>query len=166
MVEELRQNVSNVTRTTNGEIEKISLEITRLHNSMEEILNPATESVPEPVPAKTVNVSRNCAYKNVHTCRIDQTSFTRVQDSTEDFPNYNACSTGELNLYQTETDIQDVYCAITESREERNPMIATIRHDEKTNTVLCLCFVTGIEMRRGVVDCALFVRQCPDIVPE
>ena len=164
MLEELRQNVTRATASKNGEIEQLSLQVTNLHNSVEEILNPATEPVPEPVPARTVNVSQNCAYEKVHTCRIDQTQFTQVHDSSEDYPNYNGCSTVEVSLSETGTHIQDVYCAITNPREELNPMMATIRHDEESNSVLCVCFVTGIEVRRGVVDCSLFVRRCPDIV--
>ena len=160
MLEELRQNVSRNISVKNGEIEQLSLKVIDLNSTVEGLLNPATE----PVQTKTVNVSRNCGYENVETCRIDQTQLTPVQDSEESYPNYNGCSTAEVSLSQTGTHIQDVHCAITNPREERNPMIATIRHDEASNTVLCVCFVTGIETRRGVVDCSLFVRRCPNIV--
>ena len=149
---ELQNNVSNANGTS---IQELSLQVNQIYDSVSGILK---------MQNTTVDLSEGCEYV-FETCSIETDLVTEVQDANPDtYPNFASCFTSQMSLTLGETYVQDVYCAVSDPRSERNPQMATLRHDEGTNTVSCFCFVTGIERRRSVVDCSLIVRRCPVIV--
>ena len=174
MVEELRQNVSDHMNTRDTETQQLEQQVNELSQAVDELRNQSTTvttttaTTPPDVPvtpALTVNISGNCAYEEIKTCPVTTDLLTPVDDAAlGSLPNYGSCDTLHLNLTETDTYVQDVYCAITNTRNERNPIMATLIHDEDNNTVWCQCYVTAIEARIGVVECGLFVRRCPSIV--
>ena len=173
MVEELRQNVSERMNTRDTDIQQLEQQVNELSQAVDELRNQSTTvtgttatTAPDvPVtPALTVNISGNCAYE-IKTCRVTTDLLTPVDDAAlGSLPNYGSCDTLHLNLTETDTYVQDVYCAITNTRGERNPIMATLIHNEETDSVWCQCYVTALETRIGVVMCGLFVRRCPSIV--
>lgn len=168
MVEELQQNLTRSVDTKNVEIEKLSVQLSQVNRSVEGILAAPTEApttTAAPVVESTVNLTHNCEYDMIDKCRISDTLLTEVAgDNSDPYPNYSSCSTDSVDIDMSDTFVQDVYCAITNLRDERNPVSATLRRDEATGTFTCFCFVTGVETRQSVVDCSMFVRRCPSIV--
>ena len=167
VVEELRQNLSRNMEFKNAEIEQLTLQVEKIDDSIAEILaTPNNTSVELQLP-QTVDLSRECDYEVVETCGIPTNIVTPVDGQpSESLPNFGSCTTSGTSLTGSESDryIQDAYCAVTDFRDERNPVMATLRHDEDTNTVYCFCFVTALESRRGAVDCSMIVKYCPSIV--
>lgn len=157
IVKELQKNMSDSVNLKNAEIEQLSLQVNNIYESVDGIINPPnTTTVIE--ETETVNVSQHCEeIKKVETCSIPQFDGTTL-------PNFSSCTTSGLGVKEEGTYIRDVYCAVTELRAEQNPVIATLRYDEGSDTISCLCFVTALETRRGVVTCALFVQRCNDVV--
>lgn len=163
MIEDLRQNVSASVDSKNAKINQLSLEISEIHKSVDEIINSSNATVTD--TSKTFNMSQSCSPVSlIETCNIPQHIVTTVSGSNEDFPNFSGCTTSGSSVNVTGMYIQDIYCAITNPRDEDNPIMTTLRYDEDTNTFICYCFVTAFKERGGVVQCGLFVKRCNDIV--
>lgn len=166
-ITELRENITENVILNNAEFEQLALQVDRINDSIAEIFAPPNTTSPEPVTPQTVNLSQECQYEMVETCRILDTQLTTVDGQPADSePNFSSCITSGTSLTSTEpgTYIQDAYCAVTDLRSERNPVMATLKQEEDSDVVSCLCFVTAIESRLAVVDCSLFVKKCPSIV--
>ena len=162
MVEQLHQNTSSDRNFNNAKIEQLFTDVSVLSGTVETIINPPNVTVP--IETKSVNLSSSCYTEQIQTCSISQGDVTPVDGSQSNLPNFGSCVTPGASLNVTETYIRDMFCAITNQRTERNPQIATLRVDTDTTTVVCYCFVTALEARRGVVDCSLFVTRCPHVV--
>ena len=165
MVEELQENFTKVVVARDIEIEQLSHHLGQINRSVSEILTPTdSPATAEPAAPQTVNLSRNCEYELVDRCRILDTQLTPVEGADADsYPNFSSCFTPSVTT-MSGTSIQDIYCAVTNFRDERNPVIATLKHDIDTDSISCYCFVTALETRRGIVDCSMFLRRCPSVV--
>ena len=163
MFEELQQNMTKSLETKNSEIKQLSLQLSRVNRSFAEYLESTATTAP--VPSMKVNLSRNCEYELMDKCRILDTQLTPVEGAELDsYPNFSSCFTPSVTITMSDSSIQDVYCAVTNLREERNPVMATLRHDAETDSLSCYCFVTALEARRGIVECSMFLRRCPSVV--
>ena len=166
MINELQANLSKTIETKNVELQELSLQLDRVNQSVDRIITASTDdSSTTAEPVTTVNLTTNCEYDLIQKCRISDVDLTPVEGGTSDsYPNYSSCFTPSIYIDNgTGTFVQDVYCAVTNFRDERNPVIATLRHDQDSGTLSCYCFVTALETRRSVVDCSMFLKRCPSV---
>lgn len=166
MIEDLRRNISAASASVdlrNNKIDQLSIQVNDISKSVDEIINSSNATVTE--TSKTVNMSQNCSPVSVvETCAISQLTVTTVTDSEESLPNFSGCTTSGSSVDLPGMYIQDIYCAITDPRTERNPIMTTLRYDVESNKFSCYCFVTALEARRAVVECGLLVKRCNDTV--
>jgi hypothetical protein len=168
MITELQQNFTQTIETKSVEIQELSVQLNRVNESVEGLIAAPTQETPstaEPVAISTVNLTTHCEYDEIQKCRILDTGLTPVDGADPDsYPNYSSCFTASVFIDMSDTFIQDVYCAVTDLRSERNPVVATLRRDADSGTFSCYCFVTAIETRLSVVDCSMFLKRCPSVV--
>ena len=165
MITELQQNFTQTIEMKNVEIQELSVQLNRVNESVEGLITAPTQETPEPVAISTVNLTTHCEYDEIQKCRITDTDLTPVDGAdANSYPNYSSCFTASVFIDMSDTFIQDVYCAVTDLRQERNPVVATLRRDADSGTLSCYCFVTAIETRRSVVDCSMFLKRCPPVV--
>ena len=145
-----KHRIEELTNLTELQNVKTQLLLLQLNHIYELSLN-TTGPAPHPL-------SKAC---ELETCDVMTDLVTSVEDADPDsYPNFSSCFTPQVSLTLDETYFQDIYCAISNPRSERNPQIATLRHDEETHSASCFCFVVGIESRRSVVECSLIAWRC------
>ena len=102
--------------------------------------------------------SLNDLYTNCTTqrsvCNVRTDTF-----STE--PPFSACTTSGIPFTAEGFQNINVHCAITDSRNEKNPMVATLNIDENDNEVSCFCYVIDLGRERDVIQCSLIAERCP-----
>ena len=77
-------------------------------------------------------------------------------------PPFSECTTSIIPHTSEGYQNINVHCAITNSREERNPMVATLNVNENENEMSCSCYVIELGSDRNTIECGLTVERCPN----
>ena len=187
MLEGLRQNVeaANTTNTNNGaRIKQLDMRVENLSNMVEEIVNrpsrvptASSQTTTTSTTAATttttttgattttttgnrfqeIGLYRNCTTTRRASCTIQTTLLGTI-------PSYSTCLTSDVPLNTTGMYNLDLYCAITQSGEEANPLVATLDVDETRGRIRCFCYVivnNADNPRSSPVECALYTTRCP-----
>lgn len=120
-------------------------------NSIETLLD-QVEALEDVVPA-SLDLYTNCTTQR-SICNVRTDTFSTV-------PPFSACTTSGIPFAAEGFQNINVHCAITDSRSEKNPMIATLNIDEEDNEVSCFCYVIDLGRERDVIQCSLIAERCP-----
>ena len=106
------------------------------------------------VPLNELELYTNCTIQRSR-CSVGTVSLSSP-------PTFSECTTSVIPHTSEDYQNINVHCAITDSREERNPMVATLNVNEDANEMSCSCYVIDLGSDRNPIECSLIVERCPN----
>ena len=162
MVEELQRNLTTANANNELRIDQLDVQVSNLSDVVsEQIVNPPIVSTTDTsmVPTfQNVSLYQNCTTTALSSCVV-QTTLRSLS-----IPSFGLCSTTSVPLNVDGMHNLNLYCAITESGSEQNPLLVTLDIDQTRNAVRCFCYVivnNSDVPRASPVQCALYATRCP-----
>ena len=169
IVEELSQNLTRIKEENLATIADMSLYINNISDIVQELLAnpptpPTTENTTVSTPPPATKSKELALYANCTSSRLTLASCIVPMGLFTAPPSFASCDTRSVPWEVEDYYNLDLYCAVTSSNGEANPIITTLEVDEINNLVKCSCYVTvsSSDFQRQVVDCGIFATRCPN----